>query len=792
MSTTRPKQRLKKSEKDKNWVEDNINYWCGRADTQPMFVEDSIKLYAAAAGKLDESLYTYVTNPLNTERDNLKGYPAKMRNIDILSPNISLLMGELNNRFFNPTVVAINGELNNDAEKLEHNLIVQQMQEIFIQSLVEKGLLPEEIAETPLPQEIINKQVSSLKDQLAMMGQQAIDVIMKDNEVDLVRRKTLYDFIVCSRMFTYRDVNRGNLIYEHVSPFELRFVNNPRLNFIEDSEAVKRQNTLQLSELVDMFWDDKDFQDILPELELKSASMGDAMQYQGFVTAGFREDFNDDYNLGVEGFVLEHVNWTSLRLMKRVSGISEDGTPYVKDFDEDYIPLPSEEVEEYWVNQDWEGYRIDGKYCIAGAPIPFKVGTYDNPSSTKKLYNGRIFNNSYIIPQSIIEKGLVYQIKYNIVHYHLEKTLAKNKDKLTVFPLGVIPQKEGWDEFTLMYYADAHGYLFLDETNPQSMAALQYIKSIDMSMSAYIKDMYAILQQIKMDWDETVGISRQRKGQNMASDGKAVTEEAVYRSSVISEEFFKQHEETIVRDLQCLMDLSKIAWVNGKRGTYQKSDYSIVHYNLDPEVYPFGMYGVFVENSTHATKALEMMKAQIGTVAQQTQNMGMLPRIAQATNMQKLIEQIDEIEAQLQQREAQQQEAQNAIEEAKLADKEADRQLEIYKIDETNATKIDVALIQYQANIMSYQEGDNSGEAAKLEEMYIKRAEVEAKKMEMINKINLEREKISNDRKARQDEKALKNKELDIKKEEQKVTRENMVNDKEIALIQARSKNKKS
>jgi hypothetical protein len=482
-------------------------------------------------------------------------------------------------------------------------------------------------------------------------------------------------------------------------------------------------------------------------------------------------DMSQPFTTQTEGLMVEHINWTSMKMMKRVTGKDVFGNFYKEDYDETYIALDTEEVEEYWVNEKWEGYRIDGQHILGVQPIEFQRGTYNNPNKCKNLYNGRIFMNNYIIPQSIIEKGIVYQIKYNIIHYHLEKIIAKNKDKIMTIPLGIIPQKEGWDEFTMMYYADAHGYLFMDETNPQTMQAMQYMKSIDMGLTQYIKEMYGILRQIKEDWDESVGISRQRKGQNMASDGKAVNEEAIYRSSVISEEFFKQHEETIIRDLQCLLDFSKVAWANGKKGAYVNSDMKEVYYNLDPTVYPFSEHGIYVENSTKATKELQMMKQQLGNVAQQSNQIGLLPRIARATNMSKLIEEIDAIEAKFNEQQQGNVQAEQQLKAEEVADKEKDRQLKIYEIDENNDTKKYIAVLQAQAQALSFQMGEEGTvDAVKIQELAIKQQEI-------FRKIDLEQQKLEESKQKRMD---------DVK-----IARENMVNDLEIAKKNASNRGAK-
>jgi hypothetical protein len=775
--TSRPKQALPFAEKDEEWKNNNVIYHIGRCNIYPVTNTDAATLYAAAAGKLDEKLYTYVTNPLNMERPELKGYPSKMRNIDIISPNIQSLMGELNERFFEPIVIIINENVNNRIQQAEFDLRLNQIKQEFINGLVQKGMMPEEIAQTPMPDEVVKKTVSNLKAEIAKIGQDAVNIILQDCKIDQIRRKTFYDFIVLGRFFTYRTVRNNNPICNWTSPMEISYPQDPNIDYVHDGQSVRRAVNLPFTTLVDMFTESEQFQKILPDVESTLGQLG----YQTIFTGGLTTDMllgissNNYYNTQGEGVLLEHVQWKSLRMMKRVTGKDMFGNEYKEDYDETYEALPNEDVEIYWVNQTWEGYRINSKWIIDVQPLEFQMGTYDNPSSCKLEYNGRVFGNNYIVPLSHVEKGIVYQIKYNIAHYHLEKIMNKNKDKITFFPLGAIPKKEGWDEFTVMYYADAHGYFFLDETDPSVTAAMQYMKVLDMSLYQYIKEIYGVLRQIKEDWDESIGFNRQRRGQNMASDGKGVNEESIFRSALVSEEFFTQHEECIVEDLNYLMSISKAAWIEGKKGSYSTSEFKRVDYNIDPTIYPYSDLNIYVKNSGKVKREVDSMKNVLGTLAQQTQNFSILPKIVQATNMPKLIEQLEELEAAL----AKSQEAAQQAEQQKVQleneSKENDRQLKIYEIDEQRDGNKEIALINLQGKLLSLEGGDTNGDG-KIDAK--DSATIALQRMDMVNKLQLEREKLM-----------LKNKEIDTNA---RVAREQMQTDLQKAAIAARKAKKAS
>ena len=284
------------------------------------------------------------------------------------------------------------------------------------------------------------------------------------------------------------------------------------------------------------------------------------------------------------------------------------GNPVEYEIDRSFKPRPDEKVTWYWVSQVHEGYRIDNRYYKELRPIPFQRGTMDNPSNCKHPYNGLCYSSKHTRSVSLVEKMVPYQILYNIVKYRLEVTMAKNKDKIIPFPVGLVPDEEGWDLFTTMYYADATGYLFYDETKKEAIQAMQYMKVLDASLNQYISFIQQYLVSIKEELEEFIGITRHRKGQQMASEGKGVTQQSIFQSSVITEELFARYEEFQRRELQGFLDISKVAWIKGKRAQYVGNDMKINFLNINPEQYAEAEFGVFVKTSKKEAEKLEALK----------------------------------------------------------------------------------------------------------------------------------------------------------------------------------------
>ena len=114
-----------------------------------------------------------------------------------------------------------------------------------------------------------------------------------------------------------------------------------------------------------------------------------------------------------------------------------------------------------------------------------------------------------------------------------------------------------------MYYADAMGYAFIDSTaegkRGERVSFNQFQVIGYVSLGQYMAAQFQLLQSVKMEWEELVGISRQRKGQVQASDGIGATERAVFQSSVMTEELFRRFDKFTEREFNGLLDTAKVA-----------------------------------------------------------------------------------------------------------------------------------------------------------------------------------------------------------------------------------------
>jgi hypothetical protein len=792
-----PKQKISNKKKD-----EEFHILCAEALIKEASFNNSDKTrikmnYDAANNEIDDATYKYVTNPYNSDFTKKLNFPAKIRNYPIISPIISLLMGEKSKRPKNYQVIATNADAVTEAQREQFSQAVDVYSKVFVNELnkIEDSGIPDQDVETP--KQVLMEMTANPADKRALVGQEALDYILYDNEVIHNFQKLFYDYTVGGLCVTYKDVIHDNIVYEDVSSMDISVRKGPETEFIEDGESVVRRKLLTRSAAIDRFYD------VLKPDQVDAIENPSAHREGGFFTP-FNESLENREHLAEQLVEVIHVVWKSFKKIGILTYIDEYGTSRQMEVDEDYQADEDEDIHWIWVSEVRQVYRIDNKHYVDWGPIRNQRNKLDDLSACKLPYNGIFFSNRHSRNKSLVEVGLNYQVLYNIFHYRFEITMAKNKDKIVLMPIDAIPKEDGWDVDKFMYYADAMGFAFIDPTSEGVKGFNQYTV-LNAELGQYAKVMIDLMNAIKYEWEEAVGITRQRKGETSASETATANQEAVFRSSVITEEMFRKFEKFEEKELQGLLDCSKIAWVNGKKAMYVNSDMRSAMLNIDPEHYMETEMSVFVRNSGKEQEKFEFLKNNAVQAAMQNGlPLSAVAELLEANNFSKtkdLIRKAEEaqreveqaMEAQANQLEAQRMQLEIQAKQAEIAEGDKQREHEANEGELDRRNNIDVELIKASYAKGGDGDADDDGipDAAeivalrndqikirlddknKMRELDIKQQDADTKKKDVDQKAEIEKLKIE------QEKLKIKKSEVDIKK-----TQESAKAAKEKATIQ--------
>lgn len=712
-----PKQKLSSKEKtkraskdNKTWGETNVDYFVEQTAINSDH-EETLRLYRVLGEELNQEDYNYVLNPFNTEVEQYTRFSARLRNFDIITPIVELYVGEFGKRLKNYQVVATNPDAASKYEKELGQVLKMYYTQASINGLNEAGVeTGQESVEQPPVEEVVNKFDRTYTENHVITGNEILDYIVYAEDLDEKYILMYYDWLIVGKTISYKDVNFNDVNLEWVDPLQCYFpkllTNTP---FIEDGDWFVRRQSVTPNYVIDKFHDRLSEEDVewLDKQNNRKDYQLQNPSFRWMPTAyiGCEAD-KKKYSLheNMFGLTLYHVQWRSFQEVGILYKENEIGEIDEIEVDDTY-KLNKEagdiKIEWEWITEVWEGWKAKGsdgiELYLDIRPLPYNRADLNNESEQKLSYNGRytVDKEGNII--SVVKKGYTYQILYNVVHYQMERLINRNMDKITVLPIGLLPKdKEGWDEEKAMYYAKSSGFLFIDESSPTASLALQGIKVLDMSLNNYIQQSRDLLQGIKSDWWEAIGMNRQRFGDTNSSDGKGVNEQAIYRSAIISEELNRKFEKFQEKDYSGLIDLSKIAFLDGKKAKYVNSEEreAFLEMNADGVIWHANTsYGVFVKNSIRENQKMEELKGYMFSYAQNAGNSSVFMEALDMANYTKGKEIIRKMEANeralnedLQRKEL---ESNQNIAAEERQSEQADRDIKVYEADMKYRTVID-------------------------------------------------------------------------------------------------------
>lgn len=754
-----PTQRIPNSQKDKVWAAKCADWIIAQGQGARETSELEIK-YGILQGKIPDSFYKKILNPYNATQEKYKRFPATMRNYDLMKGIIRRYVSEYikNPHDFivganNPEVVlARNSKLRQELQAIVQQKIAARIQQTY-QEWINGGNDPQQFnPQTALDVEAFVKEFNeNYIDDISAQGQSLLNVIKDITEDSLFYARAYFDFITFGECYTYTDVVGNKLIKRVVSPRDAFPVNTDSI-FREDDDMFCERRKMTYQQIVDEFddyLDDKQREFLNTYYAKRSANTPIELSfdsYESYFPDICQKYSKEDRNLfknnpnmmrDVNGDLYDvwHVVWRGEVRRALITYINQIGLIDTRIENDDYElnPLTGDVSIEYiYEPQVYECTRIGARN---DAIYPYGARAIAYNRKGKLPYNGI----NELLPGfgkfSIIDIVTPYQVFYNIVAYHREMVLAKNKLNILMIAkslLGKVPEET-------IYRMIADGVLYIDDTNDQGMLRAQQVRMLQSNLGDYLTQLGNLLEEIKNSANEQVDMTPQRYGEIANSAGKGVTEEAVIRGSMgtVIIEFMMDclRERDYNRDL----DYTKLAWIDGLDTSYRDVDGNLKYISLDVDYHIYADYIIKAKNSIKEQDKLRQLQQYAFSAAQNGDNMMAIAAIEgdNVATITKLIkkyqQQKDAHEEQLRQLDQQLEQIKQQFEIQKIQVKgEEDRktkELEGYLDQQIELIRADSNMISYNAEV-----GDENREAG-IDRLNAARARVEQ------DKVNIERQR---------------------------------------------------
>lgn len=720
-----PQQKLPLKKKDEQWQHDCVNYIIGEGNVvsggmQKTRFSELQTYYDLYNSIFDEKDFKRITNPFKVS----DGFPATPQDFNIIRPKVDLLIGEETKRPFNFRVVRTSQEATSDLMDQEKEMLIQYMmsaimgrmspeeQQQFQQQLQSGEIMP--------PEEIGKYMRRDYKDVIENTAYHSLMYIREKCGIDNEFIKGWKDGLIAGQEVYYVGVQNGDPYMERVNPVYFSFDQSPDLEFIEDASWCCRKMRLPVAEVYDRYHDklsEKDLDKLNEMLTGRpSNDLGEKDPVDNFNHIQMHIYDNPVFDQKTRHNInVWHCCWKSFKKIKYVTFQDENGDAQIEIVDEFYKPVGTEiGIDEDWIVEVWEGYRAGSDLYFGIQPVAYQHISIDQPDSQKLPYCGAIYSNTNSKPRSLVSILKPLQYMYIVLWYRLELAIARDKGKVINMDITQIPKSMNITPDRWMHYLSSVGVNFINPYENQwgipgreggKPATFNQITSLDLTMSNVIAEYIQLMDKIEQLAGTITGITEQRQGAISTSELVGNIERSVLQSSHITEPLFWVHNQCKKHVLTMLLNTAKGVWEeSGKKKLQYVFDNGERAFLAITKQFYYEDMDVFVSDTSKDAENIAKLQQLIQPAMQNGASLLEAAEVLTNDNFniikQKLKDMQDrQDQLQQQQQEAQQQQAmqlqqmQNEAKEQELMLKEAEMDLQRYKIDADNQTKIAVAEI---------------------------------------------------------------------------------------------------
>ena len=717
-----PRQKRSESEKNEKFFKDCADVGMALADNADLVkTPNGVRStkhkkqvwYGLYDNRVDKREVEKTMNPLGLFNTN--EFPASYRNYPLLNPSINLLCGEERKRIFNPLVTVINADA--ITEKVE------KMDALWRQMYIE------EITNTSFNEEEVKQRIEKFnshmkynyKDVRERMGSQMLRYLYHTQDLKEQFSRGFKDALIVGEEIYVIEIYGGEPILRKANPKNISTIRSGSSWKIEESDIIVEDCYLSIGETIDRYYDHlKDtevkaieegysvlnavggqVQMLRPELsaprpleyvDLSAMGVGDVNMWTGIVNGAY----------DAEGNVrVTRVVWAGLRKVGILTFFDENGELQKDTVPEQYKPNTElgEKVDWRWIKEWYEVTKIGPDIYTKMQPCEIQMRHRDNLSMSHPGIVGSVYNTNDDIGKGLIGIGEDWQYLWNTFMYRTELAFIKDRGKVGMFPIHLIPDQ--WGAEAALFWAENMGWLPIDAFNQgqegfakgKLAGAMSGMPTqMDLSNNNQIQNNIQMLSFIKGEVDNLTGITAQRRGAIDNRETAQGVERSVMQSSNITEEWFSVHDNTKVRALRALLEAAKIAY-KGKSFTkeFVLDDGTKQMLEFDYNTYREACYGVDVSNASDDAQVLQALKGLSERYLQAGGSFGLIAELMSAKDRATITRKIQEDEQQKQQMAQEnnkaEQEATQAQIQKELEIADAELALEYEKLDREDINK---------------------------------------------------------------------------------------------------------
>jgi len=782
-----PNQRISLKEKQTlKWTMDMANYVVRLA----MSYNDKTKtvdLLNMANGHVDKKMYDYVLKTFGVTTDEKKSELLinDLRDIDFLQPIKDKYLGEFTSSYHNYQIYSDDPDTILNRNTAFGKKVMMYMQQLLINELNKRGInTGEQSQEVPDISSMLKEHIAKWDNERIKNAQNRLNLLNNEIDAKIKYNQLYYYWWACEEAYTFRKVVKNRVIFEVVPPQEYFRV--PSGNtLVEDDDYGIRLTYKTIYDILDNYSHLLSKEDITYLKTINNneihADRVNLLKHR-LLSNGMKDD---DLLLGIDKINLTLENSVFINLDKirfchyffktevkvgYLIYLDEYGEIKETIVDENYefdLDNGDIKIEWDWIHQIYEGEiigynpqnttNIESIYTKV-RPIDIQREHFSNLNICKSNYNGI----SYIVKDSE-RKPIPYRVNsllalYRIYHYQIERAIHKWKSILSL-PQSILTDSPEMSMAQRLSRMQGESLLVFDDSivNPNSLQAIREVATT--ATYGYVETLMKMLDHIKnLAW-EVSNMTPSRMGNQAAYQGKSVTEYSLLQSNISNNWSLEMFNLFRSKDYLSNYDYSKIAWVEGKQGSYtNETTGETIFVDVDIDEHFSYNIGINVGNSKILDEKLRAMK-ELAFSASQGGEYELAMEAIVEDNIQALKSSIKNISDKKRKYEMQMEQLKNnaakEIEQMKQQYEQMKIEGDLQRATITAEASVQVALINQETQLLVWEkrlqldvdgngyisenEGVNKNDLSKISKdeqmLAIKREELELKRKSLKNKI---------------------------------------------------------
>ena len=749
----------KKIANDYEWARAKMDYFSNQYNYYSDKKEKFKINYELFNGRMDFDSYletgNTIASELGVEIPEMEFNKSDFIHFPILQTILHDLEGEEIKRPFNIRVVTTNSNSESVRQKTRKELLVENTSKIVKQQLLEKiskenqKKLEEAQASMdpsvdPQYQEKLQELQQSLEAQIEENMQRMtpleVETYMSNNfrlpeekltdeilqyHIRTDRLKKIFDLgwkdvIIAGEEIYWTGEWNGRPIIKVCNPLYFNYSKSKDVDYLDEADWCTYDEYLSIYEIYQHFGNiiTEEEREVLDKYESTLNSPSDSKVWEIIPNAimnmtdaettpswidPWQDNFNDNYK--TRRLRVTHVVWKTLKKIKYIYRLNENGTLEKSIVDETYVFNKATDIkqETIWIPEYWQGYKIftNPKIYLKIEPIPNQYRDLDNPFQIRGPYTGTVYSARNSAPISITDLGKPWQFLYNVIVNQIIEIMKTDIGNILLGLQEQIPKDLTPTQW--MTYIKKFKVALISASRDGDLRSMgidpQYWKSINLSHTQDIAQKLNLLDYIERKMTQAMSYNPNRLGMQSPYESVGNNQQNIIQSSNQTEKWFYMHSYVKERTVENFIEICKVIYKeNPLRASYILSDLSIATLNTETSEFANYNYKVYITNTLKDTQVLTELKSLIQPIIQNSNgDLRVITEILtseNATEIKNIINRLHESKIKQEEKMQQsQQQQQMQMQEMQMQIKQMEMQFQKQLADDKNATTLEAARI---------------------------------------------------------------------------------------------------